>query len=85
MIAVALREDRARREAARVDGVGRREAPDREEPACGPRAAPATEGLARFVGICETDDSASPHSGQKRADSGIPKPHLGHGVKANEF
>ena len=48
-------------------------------------AAAATEGLARFVGIRDTEDSASPHSGQKRADSGTPKPQPGHGVKVSGF
>lgn len=34
------------------------------------RAASATEGLARFVAICETEEIASPQDGQKPEPSG---------------
>ena len=37
----------------------------------GRRAASAEEGDARLVGSCETEDTASPHVGQKRADPAI--------------
>jgi hypothetical protein len=45
-------------------------------------AASATEGEARFVGSWETEDTASPQEGQKRAPSETAAAQLGHGVKA---
>src|SRR5262245_12296022 len=56
-----------------------------EEPGFGRRAAAATDGEAMFVGSWETDETASPQAEQKRADSGTPAPHLGHGTKAFGF
>jgi len=47
----------------------------------GRRAAAATDGEARFVGNWETDEIASPQAEQKRAGSGTPAPHFGHGTK----
>jgi hypothetical protein len=43
-----------------------------DEPGFGRRAAAATDGEAMFVGSWETDETASPQEGQKRAESGIP-------------
>ncbi len=45
------------------------------------RAASATEGEARPVGSWETEDTACPQEGQKRAPSGTAAAQLGHGVK----
>ena len=47
----------------------------------GRRAASATEGEARFVGICDTDDTASPQAGQKRADPGTSAEQDGQRIK----
>jgi len=49
------------------------------------RAAAATDGDARLVGSCETEETGSPQSGQKRADAGAAEPHLGQGVTVWEF
>ena len=49
------------------------------------RAAAATEGDARFVGICETDDTASPQEGQKRKESGISEEQDGQRITGLEF
>jgi hypothetical protein len=51
----------------------------------GRRAARATDGDARPVGSWETEEIASPHSGQKRTDSEMPDPHFGHAVKMRGF
>ena len=42
------------------------------------RAASATEADAMFVGSCETDDTDSPHFGQKLASTGVSAEHEGH-------
>src|SRR5262249_12085504 len=44
----------------------------------------ATEGDAMFVGSCETDDTASPHAGQKCAPAGTSPAHAGQRVTVNE-
>jgi len=46
------------------------------------RAASATDGVARFVGICETDETASPQAGQKREESGTSAEQLGQRITA---
>ena len=51
----------------------------------GRRAACATDGEARFVGSCDTDEIAPPHSGQKRADSEISAEQDGQGIKLGRF
>ena len=48
------------------------------------RAASATEGLARFVAICETEEIASPQEGQKREPSGISAEQLGQRITLRE-
>ena len=45
----------------------------------------ATEGDAKFVGSCEIDEIAPPHSGQKRADSEISAEQDGQGIKLGRF
>ena len=51
----------------------------------GRRAARATEGEARFVGSCEIDEIAPPHSGQKRAESETSAEHVGQRIKLGRF
>jgi hypothetical protein len=58
--------------------------PTLEEAVYGRRAAASTEGDARFVGSRDTEESGSPHSGQKRAASDAVDPHFGQGVKVRE-
>ena len=48
------------------------------------RAASATEGLARFVAICETEEIASPQEGQKREPPGISAEQLGQRITLRE-
>jgi hypothetical protein len=48
------------------------------------RAASATEGLARFVAICETEEIASPQEGQKREPSGVSAGQLGQRITLHE-
>ena len=48
------------------------------------RAAFATEGLARFVAICEAEEIASPQEGQKREPSGISAEQLGQRITLRE-
>ena len=45
------------------------------------RAASATDGDARFVGSCDTDDTGSPQAGQKRADPGTSAKQDGQRIK----
>ncbi|HEY6147730.1 MAG TPA: hypothetical protein VIZ69_08520, partial [Thermoanaerobaculia bacterium] len=55
--------------------------PTTEEEGTRRRAASATDGDARFVGIRETEeDTASPHEGQKRELSGVSAEQLGQRV-----
>ena len=49
------------------------------------RAASATEGEARLVGSCETDDTASPHEGQKREEPGISEAQDGQRITGPRF
>jgi hypothetical protein len=55
------------------------------EEECGRLAASATEGEARFVGSCETDDTASPQEGQKRAEPGTSEEQVGQRITASRF
>src|SRR6476469_9999105 len=45
----------------------------------------AIDGDATFVGSCDTDDTASPHEGQKRPESGISDEQAGQGVTETRF
>jgi len=58
--------------------------PTRDDAAGGRAAAAAADGEAMLVGSCETEESGSPHSGQKRAESVAVDPHLRQVVKVRE-
>jgi len=45
----------------------------------------ATDGDAMFVGSCDTDDTDSPHEGQKRAEVGTSEEQAGQGVTGRGF
>ena len=45
----------------------------------------ATDGDAMFVGSCDTEDTGSPHSGQKRAALGTSDEQAGQGVTGTRF
>ncbi len=82
---VALGQDCAGREPAGLDRVGGGEPPDPRRSRRPPRRRRATDGVAMFVGICDADDTASPHEGQKRAESGTSEEQAGHGITGREF
>jgi hypothetical protein len=44
------------------------------------RAAASTDGDARFVGSCETDETGSPHAEQNRAGPETPEPQFGQAI-----
>ena len=67
-----------------IESVGARR-PTFEEDGVRRRAASATEGDARFVGICETEEIPSPQDGQNRAGTGTSAAHLGQRIKVGEF
>jgi hypothetical protein len=51
----------------------------------GRRASAAIDGDATFVGNCDTDDTDSPHEGQKRAELGTSEEQAGQGVTGRGF
>ena len=69
---VSIVSDEARRPIGAEDGTRR-------------RAAASTDGEARFVGNCDTDESAAPQSEQKRADPATSDPQVGQRVNVSGF